>query len=83
MAAYRSSGLTMDQFARREGINRYTLAKWATQLGGKRSAGSMRFEEIKMGLLPGWAYEVALPNGVVVRAANGPALVELLGLVRG
>jgi hypothetical protein len=73
----------MEQFARREGINRYTLAKWATQLGGKRAGGPMRFEEIKMGLLSGWAYEMTLPGGIVVRAANAPALVELLGLMRG
>lgn len=83
VAGYRSSGLTMEQFARREGINRNTLAKWATQLGGKRAKGSMSFEEIKMGLPSGWAYEVTLPNGMAVRAANAPALVELLGLVRG
>ena len=42
----------------------------------------MRFEEIKMGLPSGWAYEVALPNGMTVRAASAGALVELLGLVR-
>jgi ribosome modulation factor len=27
-AAYRASGLTMEQFAKQEGINRLTLAKW-------------------------------------------------------
>jgi transposase-like protein len=82
VAEYRTSGLTMEQFARREGINRYTLAKWATQLGGKRAGAPMRFEEIKMGLPSGWAYEVTLPNGMTVRAASAGALVELLALVR-
>jgi transposase-like protein len=83
VAAYRSSGMTMDQFARREGINRYTLAKWATQLGGKKAGRAMRFEEVKLGLPSGWAYETTLPNGMIVRAANAPALVELLSLIRG
>lgn len=81
VAAYRSSGLTMVQFARREGINHYTLAKWATQLGGKRAAGSLRFEEVKMGLPTGWACEAVMPNGVIVRACSVAALVELLGMV--
>jgi transposase-like protein len=83
VAAYRSSGLTMVQFARREGINRFTLAKWATQLGGKRSVGPVRFEEIKMGLRAAWVCEAVLPNGMIVRAASVAALAELLGLVRG
>jgi hypothetical protein len=83
VAAYRSSGLTMVQFARREGINHYTLAKWATQLGGKRAAGPIRFEDVKMGPPTGWACEAVLPNGVIVRAANVAALAELLGLIRG
>ena len=74
--------MTMVQFARREGINRHTCAKWATQLGGKRAASPVRFEEIKMGLPTGWAYEMALTDGIVVRAANAQALVELLSLVR-
>ncbi len=82
VAAYRSSGLTMVQFARREGINHYTLAKWATKLGGKRASGSVRFEEMKMGLPTGWVCEAVMPNGVIVRAANVAALAELLGLVR-
>jgi hypothetical protein len=82
VAAYRTSGLTMVQFARREGINHYTLAKWATQLGGKRAAGPVRFEEIKMGLPAGWVCEAVLPNGLIVRAASVAALAELLGVVR-
>lgn len=28
-AGYRASGLTIEQFARREGINRMTLEKWS------------------------------------------------------
>ena len=82
VAAYRTSGLTMVQFARREGINRFTLAKWSMQLGDKRAASPVRFEEVKMGLPAGWACEAVLPNGMIVRAASVAALAELLGLVR-
>jgi hypothetical protein len=73
----------MAQFARQEGINWLTLAKWSSQLRGKRVPRPMRFEELKLGLPAGWTYEVTLPNGLLVRAASAPALVELLGLVRG
>ena len=30
----------------------------------------------------GWAFEVAMPNGLVVRAASGGHLSELLALIR-
>ena len=81
--AYRASGLTMKQFGRQEGINPLTLAKWSTD-EGRRARGSVRFAEMKVGLplASGWAFEVTLPNGLAVRAANAGALVELLTLVR-
>lgn len=79
--AYRSSGLTMEQFARREGINALTLAKWSAQL--KRRRAPVQFAEFKLGVAGGgWAYEVMLPNGMAVRAASAPALVALLELIR-
>jgi hypothetical protein len=52
------------------------------QLGGKRAASPVRFEEVKMGLPAGWACEAVLPNGMIVRAASVAALAELLGLMR-
>lgn len=84
VAAYRASGLTMEQFARQEGLNRLTLAKWA-YLQGRRPAGpAVRFAEMKVGLplTHGWAFEVTLPNGLAVRASSAAALAELLTLVR-
>ena len=74
----------MEQFALREGIKRHTLAKWATQLGGKGAGSLVQFAEMKVGLplAAGWAFEVTLPNGMLVRAASAAALVELLSLVR-
>ena len=79
--AYRASGLTMVQFAKREGINWLTLAKWSSQVGKPRPA--VRFAEVKLGLpAAAWAYEVTLPNGITVRAANASALVAMLEMIR-
>jgi transposase-like protein len=82
VAAYRSSGLTMEAFARREGIKRTTLAKWA-YLHGRRSP-AVRFAELKVGvpLRPGWRYEVTLLNGLPVRIADAAALAELMALAK-
>ena len=80
--AYRASGLTMAQFARREGINWLTLAKWSLA-DEARSRAPVRFAEMKLGLpAAAWAYEVTLPNGMTVRAASAPALVAMLELIR-
>ena len=84
VAGYRASGLTMEQFARREGINRLTLAKWSCQEREKRAASPVRFAEVKTGLptAPRWAFELTLPNGWMVRAADAGSLAQLLSVVR-
>ena len=80
VAAYRASGMTMIQFARHEGINPLTLAKWSTQVGKPKP---VHFTEVKLALpAAGWAYEMTLPNGIAVRAASAAALVQLIELVR-
>lgn len=66
MAGYRASGLTMEQYARREGINRLTLAKWCHLLGRGADAKTMQFAEVKLGATATmgagatapWAFEV-------------------------
>jgi transposase-like protein len=80
VAGYRSSGLTMEQFARREGIKRHTLAKWVylADHAGRRAA-PVRFAEVKLPP-PRWAFELTLPNGWVVRAADATALAALLNV---
>lgn len=87
VADYRASGLTMEQFARREGINRLTLAKWACRLRGKigGEARPVRFAELKLPApsLPSWAFELTLPNGWVVRAADAAAVAQLLSVTTG
>jgi hypothetical protein len=76
----------MEPFARREGIYRLTLAKCCCDLqarGGRRKP--MNFTEVKPGPPPGpvaWAFELTLPNGWVVRAADASALAQLLSVVR-
>ncbi len=84
VAGYRSSGLTMEQFARREGINRLTLAKWSYLESRKRSASPVRFAEVRPGLPaePRWGFELTLPNGWMVRAADAASLAQLLSVVR-
>jgi transposase-like protein len=86
VAGYRASGLTMEQFARREGIKRWTLAKWVC-LENKRggAAKPVRFAEVKLPVPapPRWAFELTLPNGWVVRAADAAALAQLLSVTKG
>jgi hypothetical protein len=84
VAAYRSSGQTMVQFARREGIRPTTLAKWVFLSDRKPKTVGVRFTEMRLGpaTAPFWAYEVVMPNGVVVRAASASHLSELLALIR-
>jgi len=86
VAGYRESGLTMRQYARQEGINWMTLAKWCHLQGRASDEKPVRFAEVKLGTsatrggdaLPSWAFEVTLPNGWVVRAADAAALAQLL-----
>lgn len=82
--AYRASGLTMGQFAQQEGINRLTLAKWSTKIRPAKPVkpGRAQFAEYRMAAPAAeWQYEVTLPNGLTVRAASAPALVELVGMM--
>lgn len=84
VAGYRASGLTMEQFARREGIKRLTLAKWVYLQGRRGEAAPVRFAEVKTGLPTAsrWAFELTLPNGWMVRAADAGSLAQLLSVVR-
>jgi transposase-like protein len=79
---YRASGLTMEQFSRREGIKRHTLAKWAYLQGRRGEMKPLKFTEVKMGMpaMPRWTFELTLPNGWVVRAADAAALAQLLSV---
>ena len=80
---YRSSGLTMAQFAQREGIKTTTLAKWVylAYHASRPAVAPVRFAEVKLPAAARWAFELTLPNGWVVRAADATALAALLNVV--
>jgi len=90
---YRASGLTLEQFAKREGVNWHTLSKWCYRHGrdGRVRAKRLNFAEVKLGpstapiagAVPAWAFELTLPNGWVVRAADASGLAQLLNVMRG
>jgi transposase-like protein len=82
VTGYRASGLTMEQFAQCEGINRLTLAKWVYLQDQRKETKPVRFAEVKRGLPPPprWAFELTLPNGWVVRAADATAVAQLLSV---
>ena len=84
VAGYRLSGLTMEQYARREGIRRHTFAKWVYLQKHRPTVPPVQFAEVRMGLplAGGWAFEVTLPGGMPVRVASAAGLVELLNLMR-
>jgi transposase-like protein len=95
VAAYRQSGLSLEKFARERGIRPSQLHYWVYQkdqgaksrsLTKDRSAGRGRavFQEVKLGaasaLLPGWAAEVSLSQGLNVRF-SGTAGPDWIGAV--
>jgi hypothetical protein len=85
VTSYRQSGLTMEQFARREGIKRLTLAKWVYLHDQRCETKPVRFAEVKMDLPPPtrWTFELTLPNGWVVRASDAAAVAQLLSVTTG
>jgi len=46
---YRASGITLEQFAKREGINWSTLSKWCYRQGRDGLAQTLNFAEVKLG----------------------------------
>lgn len=76
LAAFDASGLTQRVFARQDGINYFTFAGWlrqrrlkSGQLGVTSRAKTSAFVEVS---LPkgGFAMEVVLPGGIIVRASR-------------
>jgi len=85
LAAYRQSGLTQKAFAAREGVSYSTLTYW---LFAERRAATTKpaFKEMSWpaSATTGgyWPMEVALPNGLVIRARESSAVAELIGLLQ-
>lgn len=86
--AYRSSGLTMAAFARREGVKYPTFAGWVAkgqQLTKAKPA--IRFAEMRVPMAPacepGHALEVRLPDGTVLRGSRVADVIALVRALRG
>ena len=84
IAAYEGSGMTQRAFARREGINYFTLATWLRKkrLGAAKTAKRPRFMEIGLRPSSGFALEVVLPDGVVIRGTSSAEVVAVAGALR-
>jgi transposase-like protein len=84
--AYRSSGMSMAAFARRERINYTTFAGWLHRLGSLAASSPIRFAEVKVPAIAapsarsGHELEVRLADGTVLR---GGRVADLIVLVRG
>jgi glutamine phosphoribosylpyrophosphate amidotransferase len=84
---YRTSGLTMAAFARREGLKYSTLAGWVIKHGAKSVCPApIRFSEVQMPLsVPAPAFprlEVSLVDGTLVRGTNVKELAALVQALR-
>jgi len=94
IAAYRQSGLSLEKFAKKRGIRPSQLHYWVYQknqgakprsLTKEQSAGPRAvFQEVKLGadsaLLPSWAAEISLSQGLNVRF-SGTARPDWIGAV--
>lgn len=80
--AYRGSGITMAEFARREAINYSTFAGWIAK-AAKCAKAPITFSEVRMPQIatPGTSghLEVRLPDGTVLR---GGRVADVVALVR-
>ena len=86
--AYRESGATMAEFARREGVNYTTLAGWVKKLplaGGTKSPikfAEMRMPYVAPSAAPEDQIEVRLPDGTILRGTRVADVVALVQALR-
>ena len=83
---FRSSGLTMAAFARREGINYATFAGWVAAQRVEPAKSQIKFREVQLPALPppkdDAPLEVRLPDGTMVRGGKVADVVTLLKALR-
>lgn len=82
--AYQGTGLTMAEFARREGIKYATFAGWVAKASRLSAAkGPIKFTEVRLPLSAAapasGPLEVRLPDGTVIR---GERVIEVAALVQ-
>ena len=86
LETFGTSGMTQEAFARREGINRYTLATWLRKKRQEalKQAPSVPQRFVELGLPRSTAsrfcLEVVLPDGLIVRGSEAK---QLAALIRG
>ena len=99
VAAWRQSGVTQAEFARREGVKYPTFASWVqaerqagcgapTRAAAQRlcqPAPPVRFTEVCLPLAPTppGGLEVRLPDGTLLRGGSAAALAKLVRALRG
>lgn len=89
VAAWRASGLTQAEFARREGVIYSSFAAWV-QAMRRVAAGAtrpvVRFAEVRLPSTPvpatGPGLEVRLPDGTVLRGSSATELAKLVRALR-
>ena len=86
--AYRKSGLTMAEFARREKLKYATLAGWVAKAQRGAGQGPINFAEVRLPLIQSGApcsdqLEVRLPDGTILSGSRVPDLVALVRALRG
>lgn len=86
LAAFDASGLTQRAFAEQEGINYFTLAGWLRRrrMEKERVVGSLAektpaFVEVSL-RKAGFAVELVMPDGLIVRAAR---IEDVVACVKG
>lgn len=84
VGAWRRSGLTQAEFARREGVRYPTFASWVQQQrtanGAPKPAGpKVRFAEVQLPASRARGLEARLPDGTILR---GERVEELVALIR-
>ena len=82
LAELESSGLSVSEFAEREGLDAQRLYRWRAQLATTGAARGPAFVEVKAAAATG--LEVVLRSGVVVRVPNGfceDSVRRLVGLL--
>jgi len=86
VVAFRQSGLTQAEFARREGVVYSTFASWVQGRRAKpipaKPTRPMKFAEVRLPATTGLGLEVRCPDGTVLRGTNAADLAALVRALR-